>query len=667
MPDELRIVWLLAQQGGFALAAWGIVRRLLPGRRPSEDLLHAFLLYVAIEVATGTALGFVGGLLPLPTTIAAIALGGVGARLVATAAPRQRLEIEPLSHTARAALCLAAAALTVSVVRYWRLPPLLTDALSYHLAFPARWLQEGSLVRTPAQYNAGIHAYFPANQEVLAAWWMLPLSSEVLARFIQVPFLCAGALAAYVFGTARGLSRDAGAALAAAYLLLPPFLNQTIGGPYNDVTVSCLLLIALCACDTTSRDRWRGAVLFGVALGLAVGTKYVAVPYALPLLVAFALARPGIVPGALAVALAGLAGGAWYVQNLATTGDPVYPGDLKVFGVTLAKGLYAADIYPRDLSLRGAVRFMTRPEVSFAISPSLLACLALAPLACLARRRDRVSTTLLPVLFFLAGHLLVPLQDPRYYFAFFAILVLSLGAASTLLPRRASLLPSIALSAAGLRAWWTPAMGSPWVPLLVAGALFVAWMLVPRVRLDGLRAPASALGVLVALAGAWPFAAESYHSLAYAPPEASIYPLSYGSEGSGWAWVAEATREAPATIACAGTGGRVFPLFGEGLRNRVLYVPVRSGPERLVHEYGVHYDRPTPLIPFEQAEEVLRREPDPLAWRERLERRGVRFLFVTGTERNGAPLLERTWADADPSRFQVVFQDGDTAVYRVLR
>ncbi len=665
MPDELQVLAFLAIVAAFWVGGWGIVRAYLSGDRLCEDALRIFLVAVALAVFEATALGLAGWFTPVPAGVAAGLAGILGAALLWKHPRPYRAPERPFSPAARAVVCLGVGTVVAKLVLTWPIPSLVTDTILYHLPFTARWLQLGTIVRAPTFLHAGAHAYFPLDQEVLSLWAMLPFPSEVVARFIQVPFLFAAALAVYVLATARGLARDSAAALAGAFLLFRPFLNQALGGPNNDVTLSALLLAALHACDAVREDRVRGGVLFGIAFGLFLGTKYVGVPFGVPLVVALVLARPGWRALGAAIGLTLVLGGTWYVWNLVQTGDPVYPGDLAIGGVTLAKGLYAPAIFPKARSLHALVHAIVREDNAFSLTPCLAVALGLLWLLSHARRKGSFAASTTPLLLVILYELLVPLEDSRYLMPAFAALAVSAGSAAAVFGARWSLLVPAALAAIAFReAIVLPEFvgGS----LVAAAALFVAWTIGRRLLPLPSKAVLGATGGLLLVAmGAWPFASDLYYEVAYGP-DATLYEQTYGPEGRGWTWIADATRERGATIAYAGTG-LIFPLFGERLKNRVLYVPVREGPERLVHAYGAHYTEPTRISPLEQVEEVLRAPADRVAWLQRLARERVDYLFVTGAERTGAPLLEETWADEDPARFEAAFRWGGTVIYRVAR
>ncbi|MEW5945479.1 MAG: hypothetical protein AB1742_04695, partial [bacterium] len=100
-------------------------------------------------------------------------------------------------------------------------PPPATDALVYHLVFPAEWLKSGGIhiVRIADADQAA--SYSPGNVHLLYLWLMLPLHDDLLARFLEPAFFVV--CLACCCGIARecGIG-DRGAAAAACLSALVP-------------------------------------------------------------------------------------------------------------------------------------------------------------------------------------------------------------------------------------------------------------------------------------------------------------------------------------------------------------------------------------------------------------------------------------------------------------
>ena len=110
-----------------------------------------------------------------------------------------------------------------------------------------------------------------------------------LARAGALPFLALLLFVTWLW--ARRMLAGEGAALLAVLLLLsvPPVLGHA-GLATLDVAAAATILLALYALDRwLDTPTWRAAVLFGLASGLAMGTKFSAVPYIGMSLLALAL------------------------------------------------------------------------------------------------------------------------------------------------------------------------------------------------------------------------------------------------------------------------------------------------------------------------------------------------------------------------------------------
>jgi hypothetical protein len=218
-------------------------------------------------------------------------------------------------------------------------PLTLYDSLSYHLFFPARWLQEHRLTIIATPFSDEAQAYAPANGELWFLWLMLSFHGDLLAKVGQLPFLLLGTATLY------GLARQMGAKPAHAiypavfYLLTKRVIEQAVGA---DVDLVCWdmflasLYIGIAAIKSNEPRDW---LLWGISLGLYFGTKYVSLVYApvvllLPLLGDFRRRAIWLVPG-LAVFAA-----PWYLRNWIVAGSPIYPSSIIVAGLTIARGAY---------------------------------------------------------------------------------------------------------------------------------------------------------------------------------------------------------------------------------------------------------------------------------------------------------------------------------------
>jgi len=166
------------------------------------------------------------------------------------------------------------------------------DAVSYHLFFPARWLQAHRLLIVPTPFSDEAQAYQPGNGELWFLWLMLPFHGDLLARIGQVPFYLLGAAAAYLIALQCGTTRVHAAYAPTLFLIAPPIVQQAVGANVDLIAAAMFvsaIWLGLIAVDSNRRRDW---VLWGCAVGLFAGTKYLAVVYA-PVLVFIALLPEG--------------------------------------------------------------------------------------------------------------------------------------------------------------------------------------------------------------------------------------------------------------------------------------------------------------------------------------------------------------------------------------
>src|SRR5206468_1595514 len=158
-------------------------------------------------------------------------------------------------------------------------PLTLYDTLSYHLFFPARWLQDHrlSIIQTP--FSDAAQAYAPANGELFFLWLMTPFHGDLIARIGQLPFYLLIGVALYALARRIGASAGHAAYVPAFAFLSRPIVEQAVGA---DVDLICWAMfltsvyIGFIAVDTDDARDWG---LWGVSVGLYCGTKYVSLVY----------------------------------------------------------------------------------------------------------------------------------------------------------------------------------------------------------------------------------------------------------------------------------------------------------------------------------------------------------------------------------------------------
>lgn len=211
-------------------------------------------------------------------------------------------------------------------------PPVSRDALTHHLAVPKLYLQHGSIFEIPSIE----FSYYPMNLDLL---YLLPLyfGNDTVPKFIHFAF--ALSTAGLIFGyLCKRSSRNLAIAGALFFLSLPVIVKLSIT-VYVD-----LGLIFFTAWSLLSLLKWRETgflkrhlVIAAVACGLALGTKYNALPafFLLTSLVPILYIRNQQQNGAASAkavmwvacfaVTALLVFSPWMIRNVLWTGNPIYP------------------------------------------------------------------------------------------------------------------------------------------------------------------------------------------------------------------------------------------------------------------------------------------------------------------------------------------------------
>jgi hypothetical protein len=361
-----------------------LVRRRLAHLDSLETALASVVIAAAVLIGVHLV-PLVLGILARATVIATAALVVGLAALVRLppepAAPEQRPPRGAAPPSSRASWAMAAlacgftaAAALANLGRWGGDEVIGDDPTSFHLPGIARWIQNGTLWQIDQFVPLLAQGNYPNNGDVVLLSTILPWHNDFLVRLPSVFFLALAAVAA--FAVARELRAPHASALvaAAAVVSLPVVGFVTIPRALPDsimwTTFACGVLFLLRHART---GRRADLVLAGAALGIAAGTKWYGVS-SVPFVVAIwivarvlaarrassgggaagarAVSRLVLRDGVLVGGLAFIGMLVWLVRNLALSGNPIFPLNVELFGVTI----FAA---PRDV---------IRDEVGFSIA-----------------------------------------------------------------------------------------------------------------------------------------------------------------------------------------------------------------------------------------------------------------------------------------------------------
>ena len=205
------------------------------------------------------------------------------------------------------------------------------DTLQYHVPNLGSWLHDGNLWRLPFSLAGYVTNTYPSGFELTGAVLMAPTGSDQLVYLTVVTWIALAVVAVAV--TARRLGADvrAGALMGLAVVLTPLVVWTQAGALNSDVAAAAGIVaaIGLLLRHDGPSARTRTAVLAGLALGLATGSKYTAFGAAAAVLLLVTIVprdrRPRVIMGLVGgcASLTGL----WLVRSLAATGNPLFPLD----------------------------------------------------------------------------------------------------------------------------------------------------------------------------------------------------------------------------------------------------------------------------------------------------------------------------------------------------
>ncbi len=265
---------------------------------------------------------------------------------------------------------VVAVLITVFVIAIPRpLGDILDDGIAYHLLGPAVWIRRGSI--SPVLDSS--HTAFPALIESLFSAGMA-LSNDRFPGMLGVVF--AAVLLAQVYGLARSLgATKADATLMSLLAACAPAIMSTaplsfVDIPYASFSLGAVRLLLL---ETLAPPH---AVMAGMMLGFALGTKYTGI-----LLIAITgavllLAHVGRVPGralsgrlAVVLATAALLGAPFYIKNAVMLGSPIYPPPKVLSSFFHASAFPVESVDSLESSLRRTYDGFGHSPVDFLLLP----------------------------------------------------------------------------------------------------------------------------------------------------------------------------------------------------------------------------------------------------------------------------------------------------------
>lgn len=324
-------------------AAWCVSRGLAESsarRAAAADVVLAMQVYFALWVCPGILFGSFQMLTAPVLYVAVAALSVVTLLIVPARCTPPQVRWKPL-------MLLALLIMIVLWQAVWS-PEYVYDTLTYHLFFPARWVQDHAISIIPTWCGGPIPDYAPSSTEVYYAALMLPFRADWVARGGQFPYWVLMLAATWAIARELRLRRSLRVLVTITVAALPGPAMQAATA-LVDVALAAHLLCVILFCLRLRRTGSRGDVVgLALSLGAFVGTKFLAIAFLVVLapLIAWCLRTsrawlrvwPAIVTVAAIVAFA--IGPSWHLRNWLVTGNPVYPMEVRVAGTTVFSGVY---------------------------------------------------------------------------------------------------------------------------------------------------------------------------------------------------------------------------------------------------------------------------------------------------------------------------------------
>ena len=304
-------------------------------RSLAEAIVVATLSMLSVIVLAGVTLGTLGFLNALTwTTLTLCFSAGLTLAAGAYGAQGSRERIRYPGHLSMLLSIVPVTLVTITAIKVLISDPANPDDLEYHYPKIFNFIQSESFKRTGLELVDG----YPQNGELISTFAYHITNSLALIDGVQlllIPLFCASIS---LLASSLGVSQRASFASAILGCCVPAVWSL-IPTMHVDFLAASLLVTAVAILFSVKQfDSISKQLLFGAALGLLVGTKFVALPWVAVLLIALLLSplRPRSVAQTLLVGLPViLLGGERYASNMFREGNPLYPYTIPALGLSI--------------------------------------------------------------------------------------------------------------------------------------------------------------------------------------------------------------------------------------------------------------------------------------------------------------------------------------------
>ncbi|MEW6008956.1 MAG: hypothetical protein AB1629_04900 [Candidatus Omnitrophota bacterium] len=566
-------------------------------------------------------------------------------------------------------------------------PPFGWDNLNYHFTFPVEWMKNLNLNTPIVISDDPASTYYPINGSLFFLWLMFPFKNVFLADLGQVPFFIVALLSVYSIGKKLNLKNEYAFFAAAIFTLIPNYFKQ-LEVAYVDVMVASLFLAAVNFLFLLNRDfKIRNLILFSLSLGLMLGTKSLALLYAILLIIPFFYLcfkkglnfKKFIISLSISIVIIIVLGSFSYIRNFIEIGNPLYPLDVRLFGKLIFKGVMDAKTYSANVSLRdyslAKILFSEGLGVQTVIFVLPAMFLGL-PLAIKKRRKDLnfwlAYFLILPVILAVVYRFFIPLANLRYLYCLLAIgiLIAFYIIDCTGMPKR--ILNTLIIictfaSIAELAKYWEL------IASLILSFLLFFYLrfLIKKIDFSLLKNYKLTLIICIVFLLLFSVFENDYVKNEYQRYIKMVKYSGFWPDATlAWHWLNQQTKEN--NIAYVGRPVP-FPLYGTNFKNNVYYVSVNETEPAKLHyfkhsRYSWNSERETMHKSFEEANNY-RGNADINTWLSNLERRKANYLFVYSLHQiKGIEFpIEDAWAKTHPKIFSLVFKNDTIHIYHLIK
>lgn len=348
------VLMFVILNGCVAFAGYRLSNSLV-GASPVVDRIITFLALGSLFSLALMLIGGVLGLIGLPFLATSSVVLGIVVGIL-TRRARVSLTLADAAHSALttkfrenpwffAPLAMPAVLLLLTYAWSITRPPSGFDPLNYHLVLASHFLTSNGIqvFDFPAWFE--YFGYFPANAELWSAWAWSVGGNGLFLTLVNVPFVLLLVLSVYRLARLSGVSDTPASALGAASVLFP-MIFRAVPEAYVELPLWGTFFAGLTFAILAGRAQRLDLFAISMALaGTGVGIKATGIVQFAIIAIAFIASvnkfsrRFTFFAVVTAFFVVTLFGSAFYIRNLAVTGNPIFPFPVEIFGIEIFPGL----------------------------------------------------------------------------------------------------------------------------------------------------------------------------------------------------------------------------------------------------------------------------------------------------------------------------------------